>query len=48
MPGSGAFVEGVDDERLSTGLAGVLGVGLTLSLGLGLFAVVRRRGDTPS
>jgi hypothetical protein len=35
-------VAGVDDERLSTGLAGVLGVGVTFAFGLGLFALVRR------
>lgn len=35
-------VRGVDDERLSTGLAGVLGVGITFAFGLGLFALVRR------
>ena len=41
-------VEGVEDERLSTGLAGVLGVTVTFVLGLGLFALVRRRGDSPA
>jgi cobalt/nickel transport system permease protein len=34
-------VKGVDNSRLSTGLAGVLGVVLTFALGLGLFMVVR-------
>jgi hypothetical protein len=34
----------VENERLGTGLAGVIGVGLTFALGLGLFALVRRRG----
>ena len=39
-------VRGVEDERLSTGLAGVLGVSITFAFGLGLFALVRRgRGD---
>lgn len=37
-------VEGVDDDRLSVGLAGVVGVALTLALGGGLFWLVRRRG----
>jgi hypothetical protein len=37
--------EGVDDERLSGGLAGVAGVALTLLLGGGLFLVLRRRGE---
>ncbi|HEX2314924.1 MAG TPA: PDGLE domain-containing protein [Thermomonospora sp.] len=41
-------VEGVDDERLSGGLAGVIGVGLTAAVGGGLFWVVRRRGDAPA
>ncbi len=36
-------VSGVQDERLSTGLAGVLGVGLTFAFGLGLFTLVRRK-----
>ena len=35
--------EGVADERLSGGIAGVAGVLLTLVLAGGLFAVVRRR-----
>jgi hypothetical protein len=33
----------VEDERLSTGLAGVLGVGLTLGLGAAVFVPLRRR-----
>ncbi|WP_067817869.1 PDGLE domain-containing protein [Actinomadura kijaniata] len=37
-------VRGVGDERLSGGLAGVIGVGLTLAVGGGLFWVLRRRG----
>lgn len=35
--------EGVDDARLSGGIAGVAGVLLTLGLGGGLFWVLRRR-----
>ena len=35
-------VDGVEDERLSTGLAGVIGVGVSFAFGLGLFALVRR------
>ncbi len=40
-------VRGVDDARLSGGLAGVIGVVVTLAVGGGLFAVVgrRRRAD---
>jgi cobalt/nickel transport system permease protein len=34
-------VDGVDDERVGTGLAGVIGVLLTFGIGLGLFAAVR-------
>jgi PDGLE domain len=37
-------VKGVDDHRLSTALAGVAGVAVTLALGGGLFLAVRRRG----
>jgi hypothetical protein len=33
--------------RLGAGLAGLLGVLLTFALGLGLFALVRRRGRRP-
>jgi cobalt/nickel transport protein len=40
-------VSGVDNERLSTGLAGVLGVTITFAFGLGLFALVRRRDRAP-
>jgi cobalt/nickel transport protein len=40
-------VSGVEDERLSTGLAGVAGVAVTFTFGLGLFALVRRRDAGP-
>ncbi|MEU9857486.1 energy-coupling factor ABC transporter permease [Streptomyces sp. NPDC047974] len=36
-------VKGVDSARLSGGLAGVIGVGLTLAVGTGAFWAVRRR-----
>ncbi|MFI9203444.1 energy-coupling factor ABC transporter permease [Streptomyces sp. NPDC053048] len=36
-------VEDVGDERISGGLAGVIGVGATLAVGTGVFVVVRRR-----
>ncbi|MFI6320899.1 energy-coupling factor ABC transporter permease [Nonomuraea sp. NPDC050556] len=40
-------VKGVSDERLSGGLAGLIGVGVTLGVGGGLFLLVRRRkGDS--
>ena len=44
-------VEGVDNERVGTGLAGVIGVLLSFGLGLGLFAAVRAlrpAGRTPA
>ena len=37
-------VRGVHDARLSTGLAGVIGVAVTFAIGGGLFLVVRRSG----
>jgi len=40
-------VDGVDDERVGTGLAGVIGVLLTFGIGLGLFAVVRALRPAP-
>ena len=36
-------VDGVGNERVGTGLAGVIGVLLTFGIGIGLFAVVRAR-----
>ncbi|MFB7938095.1 energy-coupling factor ABC transporter permease [Streptomyces sp. NPDC056049] len=36
-------VEGIESTRLSGGLAGVIGVGLTLAVGTGAFWAVRRR-----
>ncbi|MBB6078058.1 energy-coupling factor ABC transporter permease [Streptomyces paradoxus] len=44
-------VEDVDDDRLSGGLAGVIGVGVTVVAGTGVFWAVRRRrtdGTSPS
>jgi hypothetical protein len=38
-------VEGVDNARLSTGLAGLIGITITFAVGYGLFALVRRRSD---
>ena len=37
-------VKGVDDARLSGGLAGVIGVGAVLLVGGGLFWTLRQRG----
>ena len=36
-------VRGVDNERLSTGLSGLIGVLITFGVGLALFALVRAR-----
>ena len=41
-PTAGYAVKGVDDQRLSTGLAGLLGVAVVFGAGMGLFALVRR------
>jgi hypothetical protein len=43
-PFAGYGTEGVAGERLSGGLAGVVGVGATLLAGGGLFLLIRRRG----
>jgi cobalt/nickel transport protein len=44
-PTAGYEVRGVDDDRLSTGLAGVIGVAATFALAGGLFLVVRHTGN---
>jgi hypothetical protein len=36
-------VQGIDNARLSGGLAGLVGVGVTLAVGSGVFVLVRRR-----
>jgi hypothetical protein len=43
-------VDGVDNERLSTGLAGLIGVVVTFGVGCALFLVVRKRSkvDVPT
>ncbi len=33
--------EGIDNERLSTGVAGIIGVAVTFAVGFGLFALSR-------
>ena len=42
-PTAGYAVQGIDDERLSTGVAGVVGVLVTFAVAGGLFVIVRRR-----
>jgi hypothetical protein len=42
-------VRGVDNERLATGLSGLIGVLITFGVGLALFSLVRaRRSDSGS
>ncbi|WP_037559583.1 PDGLE domain-containing protein [Spirillospora albida] len=41
-------VKGVDDARLSGGLSGVIGVGVVLLAGGGLFWIIRRPGAKDS
>jgi hypothetical protein len=38
-------VEGVEDERLSTGLAGVIGVAITFGVAMILFGAIRMQAD---
>ena len=40
-------VDGVDNARVSTGLAGLIGVAVTFTVGFGLFAVIRRARVEP-
>jgi cobalt/nickel transport protein len=42
-PLAGYGIRGIDNPYLSTGLAGVLGVGVTFGIGAGLFWLARRR-----
>ncbi len=45
LPTADYAVDGVDDERLSTGVAGVLGVAVTFALAGGLLHLARRRAS---
>lgn len=47
-PTAGYEVDGVDDDRLSAALAGVLGVVATFVLAGGLLVVVRRTSAAPA
>jgi hypothetical protein len=40
-PVAGYEVKGVGDDRMSTGLAGIIGVLLTFGIGVGAFALLR-------
>ena len=40
-------VEGVDNARVSTGLAGLIGVAATFAVGFGVFAVIKRARVEP-
>jgi cobalt/nickel transport protein len=40
-PLAGYTVKGIDNERLGTGLSGLIGVLITFGIGLALFALVR-------
>lgn len=42
LPTAGYAVRGVDDDRLSTGLAGLIGVFVTFAVAGGLFILMRR------
>jgi hypothetical protein len=42
-PTAGYAVNGIDDHRTSTGVAGVVGVAAVFAAGCGVFAVVRQR-----
>jgi len=44
-PLAGYSVRGLGGDRLSRGVAGVVGIGVVLLLGTGLTRVVRRRAD---
>lgn len=47
-PLAGYGVRGVEDDGLSTGLAGIVGVAVTFGIGLLVFALVSRRRDGSS
>ncbi len=40
-------IKGIDNEFLSTGLSGVLGVLITFGIGVGIFWLVKRRSREP-
>lgn len=47
VPTAGYAVEGVDDDRLSTGLSGLIGVTVTFVVGAGVVLLMRRARTSP-
>lgn len=47
-PLSGYRTDGIADDRLAGGIAGVVGVIATFTVGTGLVLALRRRGDDPA
>ena len=48
LPTAGYAVRGIDNDRLSTGVAGLIGVTATFALTGGLLLLVRRRNHEPT
>lgn len=46
-PTAGYAVRGVDDDGLSTGLAGIIGVAVTFAITAGVFLIVRKTSTRP-
>jgi cobalt/nickel transport protein len=46
-PVAGYQVDGVDDDRMSTGVAGLVGVLVTFGVGVGAFGLLRTLRRTP-
>ncbi len=47
-PLAGYAVKGIDNENLSKGLSGIIGVALTFGIGMVIFGMVVRRNDVTS
>jgi hypothetical protein len=48
LPTAGYEVRGIDNDRLSTGVAGLIGVAVTFAVGAGLALAVGRKTRRPS
>jgi hypothetical protein len=48
LPTAGYEVRGIDNDRLGTGVAGVVGVAVTFAVGAGLALLVGRKSRRPS